>query len=266
MVKMSRRKYNLDETIFEKIDSEEKAYWLGFFTADGCITENKIRLSLKAEDYSHLLKWKRFTKWNGKDYYHKDTNAWEVYFRSTKIKNDLTRFGVTPRKTFTLRFPYDMIDRELIHHYIRGVFDADGCITKQVRKTVKPSGKLYIYEGGEFSIGKCLSFVKDIQKIVFIDTLHLPSTSLNYSHKSIARIRYGGIDQLAIIFHYLYDDATIYLERKFRLFKDILSRRERLNERTPEMVKQQSELYSNVQSAEKTRHRLIKGYKSNRMI
>ena len=48
-----------DNTIFEKIDSEEKAYWLGFLEADGCLHSGKgdyrIELGLKEEDYSTLI-------------------------------------------------------------------------------------------------------------------------------------------------------------------------------------------------------------------
>ncbi len=246
---MFKRKYNLNESIFEKISSEEQAYWLGFFTADGCITENKIRITLAEKDYPHLLLWKKFTGWEGKDYYHKDTKAWEVYFRSTKIKNDLSLFGIRPRKTFTVRFLYDMLTKDLTAHYVRGIFDADGCITKQTRKVIKPSGKTYLYAGGEFSIEGNTEFLKDLQRIVFVNNLHLPMTSLNYSRKRIARIRYGGIDQLATIYHYLYDGSTIYLERKRYLFENILLHRERLNEWTLKRVKQQSELHGNMQSA-----------------
>jgi len=246
---MFKRKYNLNEKIFENVHSEEQAYWLGFFTADGCITENKIRITLKAEDYPHLLLWKKFTGWKGKDYYHRDTDAWEVYFRSTKIKKDLSAFGITPRKTFTVRFPYNMLDGRLISHYVRGIFDADGCITKQTRKVVRDSGKSYSYLGGEFSIEGNIEFVRELQKTVFVNELHLPKTSLNYSRKKIARVRYGGIDQLAVIYHYLYDGSSIYLRRKKFLFESILLCRERLNEWTLERVKQQSELHGNMQSA-----------------
>ncbi len=228
---MFKRKYNLDETIFENIKTEAQAYWLGFFTADGSITENKIRLSLGGKDYEHLQLWKKFTGWNGKDYYHKDTKAWEVYFRSSKIKKDLSLLGVTPRKTFSIRFN-SKLNKRLIPHYVRGIFDADGCITKQTRKVVKLSGKTYSYDSGEFSIEGNKMFIIELQERIFCSTLHLPKTSLNYSHKRISRLRYGGIDQLAKIYSYLYKDASIFMSRKKMVFEDILLRRERLSEWT----------------------------------
>lgn len=49
--KQPNKKY-VNENIFENIDTEEKAYWLGFMFADGCInrTSDRIELSLKEED------------------------------------------------------------------------------------------------------------------------------------------------------------------------------------------------------------------------
>jgi len=45
--------------MFSTIDTEEKAYWLGFLVADGCITAHKngsryIKLSLSIKDKKHL--------------------------------------------------------------------------------------------------------------------------------------------------------------------------------------------------------------------
>jgi len=37
----SKRKYFFDDTYFENINTEEKAYWLGYMYADGCVRINK---------------------------------------------------------------------------------------------------------------------------------------------------------------------------------------------------------------------------------
>lgn len=56
--KMGKRLYSYDEKFFEIIDNEEKSYWLGFIMADGCITKNKLIISLSEKDKSHLEKFK----------------------------------------------------------------------------------------------------------------------------------------------------------------------------------------------------------------
>jgi hypothetical protein len=215
---LAHRKYSLDESFFEKINTEEKAYWLGFLSGDGAITENKVRLRLAIKDKLHLKKFKEAMKWAGKDYYHKDTDALEVYFRSLRMVTDLARCHVTSRKTFTVRFPD--ISESLERHFVRGVFDADGCINRAKRITRGKSSQIYIFYGGEFCIEGNKEFISAIQSRLV--KLGLPITSINYSGKSINRVRYGGINQLRKIHNYLYENATIFLERKKKLYEDIL--------------------------------------------
>jgi len=188
----AHRKYNLDETFFEKIDNQGKAYWLGFLSGDGAITENKVRLSLGIKDEKHLQKFKEVVKWTGKDYYHRDTDALEIYFRSSKMVNDLAIYSITARKTYTVKFPN--IPKPLEKHFIRGVFDADGGINKAVRISRGKSGQIYICYGGEFNIEGNKDFIFEIQKR--LTELELPHNSLNYPGKTINRVRYGGINQL----------------------------------------------------------------------
>ena len=215
----AHRKYNLDESFFEKIDSEEKAYWLGFLSGDGAITDgNKVRLSLGNKDKKHLQKFKKAVKWTGKDYYHNDTDATEVNFCSLKIVNDLARYTITPNKTFTVKVPE--IRKSLEKHFIRGIFDADGCINRATRITRGKSDQIYISYGGEFSVEGNKEFILALQSR-FIK-LGLPRNSINYSEKTISRIRYGGINQLRKIYNYLYGEAYIFLKRKKKLFEDIL--------------------------------------------
>ena len=52
----------IDDSVFDKIDTEEKAYWLGFLYADGSISSSsyQIELSLSSVDVNHIKKFKRF--------------------------------------------------------------------------------------------------------------------------------------------------------------------------------------------------------------
>ena len=212
------RKYNLDETFFEKIDSEEKTYWLGFLCGDGAITENKVRLRLARKDKEHLKKFKEAVEWTGKNYFPKNNKGIEVNFRSLKMVDDLAKYSITPHKTFTVKFPD--IPKTLERHFTRGKFDADGCINRAIRVSRGKSGQIYIFYGGEFSIEGNKDFVLAIQSRLI--ELGLPITSINYSGKTINRVRYGGINQLKKIYNYLYENANIFLERKKKLFENIL--------------------------------------------
>ena len=53
-----RRSYKINENFFKVIDTEEKAYWLGFITADGGLKSdaNILKLRQSKKDTSHLEK------------------------------------------------------------------------------------------------------------------------------------------------------------------------------------------------------------------
>ena len=57
-----RKKHFYNQTIFNNIDSPEKAYWLGFILADGYINEKKafMRIKLQECDKNHLDKFVKF--------------------------------------------------------------------------------------------------------------------------------------------------------------------------------------------------------------
>ncbi len=68
--KQNMAKFN--ETVFDKIDSEEKAYWLGFIFADGTISSHpmnkkpryQFELSLALKDKGHLEKFNSIMEYN----------------------------------------------------------------------------------------------------------------------------------------------------------------------------------------------------------
>lgn len=118
--------------IFDKIDTEEKAYWLGFLYADGSVgsKEDKIELSLAACDYNHIQKFKDFIGLDNKISYRKKQNAYRYSFRDKTFKEVLIKQGCVPKKSLILTFPtIDQVPVELIRHFIRGYFDGDGYFT-----------------------------------------------------------------------------------------------------------------------------------------
>ena len=47
---MKYRKFEINERLFLEITKPWESYFLGFLMADGCITKNKISLSILKED------------------------------------------------------------------------------------------------------------------------------------------------------------------------------------------------------------------------
>ena len=121
-----KRQYKLNEDYFGKICTEEKAYWLGFILADGCVQSNYngISIELQKKDKEHLKKFLRSLKANYPLV--KTGCGFSVAIFSKKMKQDLIKLGVTPRKAQTTK-PI-RVRKNLQRYFWRGVFDGDGSI------------------------------------------------------------------------------------------------------------------------------------------
>lgn len=207
-----------DETFFENIDSEQKAYWLGFLFADGYVRlrNNKygeLRLKLQSKDKSHIQLFKDTIKSDNiiKDiterYMYKgqiknaSSTSFSVY--STKIVNDLINLGCVQNKTKFIEFP-NRISHTLIHHFIRGYFDGDGSIYT----TKQPYGFFICGSSENF-----LSKISQIFKENGIGKQDLRKNNNNVFILSSARI--NDINRIGM---FLYNDATVFLKRKKNAF------------------------------------------------
>lgn len=136
--KDNRRKYHLNEYYFDIIDTPEKAYWLGFLSADGYIEEDrkKINLQLQPCDIHHLEK---FEKALNADYPIKTvTSVWsngntyegkKVVLQSTNMVEKLKELGCHQHKSLDLKPPTDkQVPPNLIKYWILGYYDGDGGI------------------------------------------------------------------------------------------------------------------------------------------
>lgn len=127
-----------DNTVFDSIDTEEKAYWLGFLFADGNVssTINNVELSLAEHDKEHLEKYRKFLKSKSEVKTGTITVDNKVYKRcrlavtNVHFKQRLIELGCVPNKTQTLEFPDDVFENDsLVYPFIRGYVDGDGCIS-----------------------------------------------------------------------------------------------------------------------------------------
>lgn len=213
---INSKKYKCNDNFFNIIDTEEKAYWLGFMYADGYIISDRdaIGLSLSAEDINHLEKFLASLNANNKiSRYTNNINREyaRVIIYSNKLKNDLISHGCLENKTFKLVFPN--IDGNLIRHFIRGYFDGDGSLSKHKAK----NGYTY-----RFRLCGTSSFLNSVLKYIGFE-----HKTLNKRHKDRNNDNYdidiGGNIQVFNIMNYLYNDSTIFLDRKYNRFVDLKS-------------------------------------------
>ena len=201
--------------VFDSIDTEEKAYWLGFLYADGSVSSknNHVELSLKGDDKNHLEKFKSFlssknpvrigiAKCGDKIYSRCRFTATDSHFR-----NKLIELGCIPNKSLILKFPNKSIftSQDLLIPFIRGYVDGDGCLS------YTKNGRLIIeIIGTKEFLSEIIALYPDI----FTSTFHKDKRRPNSNTYYIA-CSYSKADKFAIL---LYDNATIYLDRKYNRF------------------------------------------------
>ncbi len=208
------KKFTLDEDFFENINTEEKAYFLGLMVADGNVTkEGRVKIMLQEEDKDILISFKKAINYGGEIIYtnrrnKKWKNCENLWFCSKQIVNDLAKYGVIPNKSYSTYFPN--IPTSLYHHFIRGVFDGDGCISIQKNKYI-------------FSICGNKELIESIQ-LILMEKCSLNKTVLETKKigwLGLRSVKYSGNIQVLRIKEYLYKDATLFLKRKYNKFNNI---------------------------------------------
>lgn len=123
---------------------------------------------------------------------------------------DLTKLGLTPRKSFTTQWP--QIPKELYRHLLRGIIDGDGSIKFNTRWD-RPHGKAHCR-----SIGICsanASFLEEVANFLQNElNIRKPPSTWELDNTSAGQINWYKKEELIKLIHYLYDDATIFLKRK----------------------------------------------------
>lgn len=215
----ARREYSIDENFFEKIDTEEKAYWLGFLYADGCAYKRLylVNITLSSIDIEHLEKFKNSIKTNKlistkqvSSGYSPKSKASSLRIQNKKMFYDVVKQGCHPAKSLILKFPTEeQVPTCLIRHFIRGYFDGDGYISIANRKNLRKD-----YEVGFSGNYEFLNKLSDILSQNNIN-MHLSKD------KTIFRLRCGGRKKVLKYLNWIYQDANVYLDRKYIKYLEI---------------------------------------------
>lgn len=222
------RKYNINFSFFEKIDTQEKAYILGFLYADGYNKFNRyfrVKLHKKDEDILFKMLKAMDATYPVVNYYKRakqtDGSITETIHRgfqvsSRKMTKDLHNLGCIQCKGDFIRFPF-WLDKSLWSHFIRGYFDGDGGIMVLHKKAAT---KIYMAH-----IASNPNFIKDLN-VIFKEEFGREFHVEKYKDSErVEQIRFGGYFNTLNFLDFIYKNASIYLNRKYNLYLEVKNRK-----------------------------------------
>ena len=219
------RTYHHNEEYFESIDTEHKAYWLGFIFADGYIInhdafygQDQMGISIDVKDVELLEQFKKdICSTNPiQTYKHsgKGCDMCRIHLTSQKTVNDLINKGCEKQKSHILKPPKNIPDH-LLRHFIRGYFDGDGSITKSKNEHYKKTNG-YVY-------GINITTTKEMSEWLY-SFFDMGSVVKENRREFTWYYSLGGHNQVINFYHILYDNSTISLERKKYRFEELLEK------------------------------------------
>lgn len=126
---------------------------------------------------------------------------------SEPMFDDLEKAGVIQRKSLVLTYPStEVLPSSLNWHFIRGYFDGDGSFSKETK-------------GHMFKVCGIWDFIT-----VFADRVGKPDLKLQQRRKDKNnwQLSVGGRRQVQRIANLMYQDATVYLDRKYEIYNSYI--------------------------------------------
>ena len=218
----SHRFIFFNENYFDKIDTPSKAYWLGFFYADAYNSQstNSIVIALSEKDHNHLINlaqvlnfplnkiYKSFTEFEGKKY-----RTTTIKLHSKHMCTMLAKYGCPQAKSFVIKYP-EWLSSELNNHFIRGLFDGDGCLTFREKQRE--------WKWSLVSTKECCDSINSIllKEVGKSCTISYISKTGNNTYI----LSSGGNEKIHKIMNWIYTDSTseTRLFRKFIKYKEII--------------------------------------------
>lgn len=207
----------LDETVFDSMDTEEQFYWLGFLYADGNIskTGNRLELTLALKDIDHLEKFRNFLKLTTeiKTVLRNGHYICRLYVRNKHLWETLNNLGCVPCKSLILEFPKKEIfknNKMFILHFIRGYVDGDGCLSYYWNKQ-------HTSINTQVSIVSTESFLNSIKKLFGNKHGYIHNKSSKDWENKAYQLTFNGAIARKFA-RYLYEKATIYMQRKYEKY------------------------------------------------
>lgn len=191
--------------IEEKEGTPEFDYFLGILATDGNICKSKISLMFAENNKEILEHWRSFLnnlvdikeytrRSDGRTYY-------EIKFKNQEIADFYASYGITERKTFTLKLKY------INWNVLLGIFDGDGCLTEDKRKPNSISKRFSICSAS-------IQFINQLNDFFVSNGLHPITRKI----KNYYDISLGRKEDIKVIYTNIYKESSYYLYRKYEKF------------------------------------------------
>lgn len=210
------RKYTLNENYFDDIDTKNKAYILGLLFSDGCNypPQHRVKLELQEKDKDILDKINNEIQSN-KPLAFNNLNAknanWQNTYRlditNKHISDRLVELGVVQNKSMILEFPM-WLEKSMYSPFLRGYLDGDGHIEWGNTRFITLVGTMQFCQ-----------HVKDFCE----NELSIKCTICNTANKdSNTKLLYiHGKQRIKQFLDFVYEDADLYIERKYNIYQKI---------------------------------------------
>lgn len=211
----------LKEDYFSVIDCEEKAYILGLFFADGNVHRDKegkhspqISIGLKLSDESLLQQIRTLLGVGGKIRYDKREKKETAIlcFRNLKMANDLEKYGIIPKKTYTTKHLPTNIPEQYEKDFLRGLIDGDGSIYQEKKS------KHFRIDFCSYHETICRDFIQRICKVCQINNNNRVA---NYG--TAYHVRINTQKDVKQVVSVLYKDSKISIARKYQIAEKIFN-------------------------------------------
>ena len=205
---------------FDNIDHQDKAYILGFLYADGNMAQNKCRTSIALQERDKCIL-EKINKaiGNKKELCFVPSsnpnwqNSYILRIDSKRMCDALLYHGIFPKKSLLLEFPLNF-PFMYYKDFIRGYIDGDGYIGNPNSKGGHNNERVQIISTRNF----CESL-----KLLIENYLNINCSISKASCKNnvTSQLSIGGRQQCIKFLDWIYEDANLYLERKYQKYLDI---------------------------------------------
>lgn len=202
--------YDIDYEYFDNIDNEHKAYWLGFLVADGYVDEHVLMIGLQLADLKTIEDFKKDIKSERPIKYDLNNNP-VISITCKRLCDTLAYYGFHNHKSlsFDINKTLAVVPKEYEHHFIRGMFDGDGSV-KYYKYDYQNVPFYHLGYTGLKNVCDYIRLKLGIDAIARERNTETFTTKTKNPHKIID------------IYNYLYKDATIYMQRKYDTFQEII--------------------------------------------